>query len=275
MINTIIVSNRLPLHLSIKNNQLKISPSVGGLATGLKSVHQKGKSLWIGWPGISNEDIPETSLKKVDSILADENYYPVYLSNEELDLFYDGFSNKTIWPLFHYFTQYATFEKKYWDAYYKVNEKYANAIIKNVGPEDQLWIHDYQLLLVPQLLKEKRPDVQIGFFLHIPFPSFEVFRILPWRNEILEGMLGSDLIGFHTYNYERHFFSSVRRLLGYDINFNQINLRSRIVLADTFPMGIDYDRFHEAGIKQQQKSINNKFNIQQELNKHFLIKSLQ
>ena len=271
MINTILVSNRLPLHLSIENNQVKASPSVGGLATGLKSVHQRGKSLWIGWPGISNEDIPETSLKNVDNILAKENCYPVYLSAEELDLFYDGFSNKTIWPLFHYFTQYATFEKKYWDAYFQVNEKYAKAIIKKIGPEDQIWIHDYQLLLVPQMVKEKRPNVQIGFFLHIPFPSFEVFRILPWRNEILEGMLGSDLIGFHTYNYERHFFSSVRRLLGYDINFNQINLKSRIVFADTFPMGIDYDRFHNTALAQQQKSVKDRSTIQQELDKHLLL----
>jgi trehalose 6-phosphate synthase/phosphatase len=271
MINTIIVSNRLPLHISMDDNQLKISPSVGGLATGLKSVHKRGKSLWIGWPGISNEDIPKTSLKKVDSILASENCYPVYLSSEELDLFYDGFSNKTIWPLFHYFTQYATFEKKYWDVYHKVNEKYADAIVKNIGSEDQLWIHDYQLLLVPQMVKQTRPDVQIGFFLHIPFPSFEVFRILPWRNEILEGMLGADLIGFHTYNYERHFFSSVRRLLGYDINFNQINLKNRIVIADTFPMGIDYDRFYKAALTQQQKSIKDKSNIQQELHKHLLL----
>ncbi|MEJ2544016.1 MAG: trehalose-6-phosphate synthase, partial [Calditrichaceae bacterium] len=140
-----------------------------------------------------------------------------------------------------------------------------------IKPGDQLWIHDYQLLLVPQMVKKQRPDVQIGFFLHIPFPSFEVFRILPWRNEILEGLLGSDLIGFHTYNYERHFFSSVRRLLGYDINFNQINLKSRIVLADTFPMGIDYDHFHEAAILQQQRSIKDKSSIQQELDKHLLL----
>ena len=271
MINRIIVSNRLPLQISIENNQLKVSQSVGGLATGLKSVHKQGKSLWIGWPGIANEDIPEKSVKEVDTIIKNEKCFPVYLNREELDLFYDGFSNKTIWPLFHYFTQNATFEKKYYDAYYMVNEKYAQAIIDNINPNDQLWIHDYQLLLVPQMVKKKSPDVQIGFFLHIPFPSFEVFRILPWRNEILEGMLGSDLIGFHTYNYERHFFSSVRRLLGYDINFNQINLKSRLVFADTFPMGIDYNRFHEAAKKQQQKSIKDKSNIQQELNKHLLL----
>ncbi|HEM48783.1 MAG TPA: bifunctional alpha,alpha-trehalose-phosphate synthase (UDP-forming)/trehalose-phosphatase, partial [Caldithrix sp.] len=251
-----------------EDNRLEANPSVGGLATGLKSVHQRGNSLWIGWPGIANDDIPKQSQKKVDNIIKNENCYPVYLNREELELFYDGFSNKTIWPLFHYFTQYATFEKKYWDAYTAVNEKYAKAIIKNIASGDQLWIHDYQLLLVPQMVKEQRPDVQIGFFLHIPFPSFEVFRILPWRNEVLEGMLGSDLIGFHTYNYERHFLSSVRRLLGFDINFNQINLKNRIVLADTFPMGIDYNRFHQAASAQQKKTIKDKLNIQQELNKH-------
>lgn len=272
MAKTIIVSNRLPIKLSIKNDTLKSSPSIGGLATGLKSVHQSGKSLWIGWPGMARDEIPKKIFNQVDMVLEKAKCRAVHLSNKELELFYYGFSNKTIWPLFHYFTQYAEFEKEYWDAYRNVNAKYAEAILNNINPGDELWIHDYQLMLVPQMVKQQHPDVQIGFFLHIPFPSFEVFRILPWRNEILQGMLGSDLIGFHTYNYERHFFSSVRRLLGYDISFNKIDLRNRIVVGDSFPMGIDYNRFQETALKQQQKSIKDKSSVQQELEKHLLLK---
>jgi len=272
MANTIIVSNRLPLKLSVENDKLQSSPSIGGLATGLKSVHQSGDSLWIGWPGLARDEIPEKIANQVDNTLKKAKCRGVHLSNEELELFYYGFSNRTIWPLFHYFTEYAEFEKEFWDAYRNVNAKYAEAILSNIKPGDQLWVHDYQLMLVPQMVKQERPDVQIGFFLHIPFPSFEVFRILPWRNEILEGMLGSDLIGFHTYNYERHFFSSVRRLLGHEINFNQINLKSRIVVGDSFPMGIDYNRFQDTALAEQQKSIKDKSTIQQELEKHLLLR---
>ena len=114
-------------------------------------------------------------------------------------------------------------------------------------------------------------DVAIGFFLHIPFPSFEVFRILPWRTELLEGMLGADLIGFHTYDYERHFFSSVRRLLGHELNFNEILVNNRIIRADIFPMGIDYDRFYNASATQQRKSVTDRTQSQQELDKHQLV----
>ncbi|PLX12296.1 MAG: bifunctional alpha,alpha-trehalose-phosphate synthase (UDP-forming)/trehalose-phosphatase [Marinilabiliales bacterium] len=270
MSKIIIVSNRLPLNIKIENDHLTIEPSVGGLATGMRSVHEAYESKWIGWTGLAEENLNSELRKKVNVAVEKEDCIAVDLSNEDVDLYYYGFSNKTIWPLFHYFTEFAEFKKEHWDAYCKVNQKFADVITKNCEKGDTIWIHDYQLLLLPQMIKDKCPDVSIGFFLHIPFPSYEVFRILPWRNELIEGMLGADLIGFHTYDYERHFFSSVRRLLGYEINFNKINIHNRIVKADSFPMGIDYDKFHNAALEHHSKSIRDKSDIQQQLDKHIL-----
>lgn len=270
MSKIIIVSNRLPLNIKIGFNELNIEPSIGGLATGMRSVHEAYESKWIGWTGLVEEELNAELRKKVNYAVQKEDCIGVPLTNEDVDLYYYGFSNKTIWPLFHYFTEFAEFKKEYWDAYYKVNQKFADVITKNCNKGDTVWIHDYQLLLLPGMIKDKCPDISIGFFLHIPFPSYEVFRILPWRTELIEGMLGADLVGFHTYDYERHFFSSVRRLLGYEINFNKININTRIVKADSFPMGIDYDKFHNAAILHHSKSIRDKSDIQQQLDKHIL-----
>ena len=209
----IIVSNRLPIKIEKQQNQWIFSPTSGGLATGLKSVHENGKSLWIGWPGISSNEIDDKEYETLSKGLFEKNFKPISLSNKEIDDFYLGLSNKCIWPLFHYFKQHFQFDEQQWDAYVKVNQKFANAILEEIEEGDQLWVHDYQLLLVPEMIKSIRKDVTIGFFLHIPFPSFEIFRIFPKREELLKGMLGSDLIGFHTYDYERHFLSSVRRIL--------------------------------------------------------------
>lgn len=271
MSKILIVSNRLPLQITIKNNSVDVKPSVGGLATGMKSFHQKADSKWIGWSGMVDEEITPDSSKKINSSLQKAKCIPVHLSNEELEKFYYGFSNKTIWPLFHYFTEYTEFDSESWEVYKKVNEKYAEAILENIEPNDKIWIHDYQLLLLPKMIKEKSPESLIGFFLHIPFPSFEVFRILPWRKEILEGMLGADLIGFHTYNYQRHFFSSVRRLLGFDIAFNEIHLPERTLIADSFPMGIDYKKFHDAAKAQSLKLGKDKSEILQSIDKHLIL----
>ena len=143
-------------------------------------------------------------------------------------------SNKALWPLFHYFIEYSVFSQNQWDSYVEVNKKFSEAVIKNVEDGDIIWVHDYQLLLCPKMIRDQKPNTTIGFFLHIPFPSFEIFRIFPWREELLQGILGADQIGFHTYDYERHFLSSVKRILKYDVDFNRIDLGSRKVVVDTF-----------------------------------------
>ncbi|MDA3868207.1 MAG: bifunctional alpha,alpha-trehalose-phosphate synthase (UDP-forming)/trehalose-phosphatase [Salinivirgaceae bacterium] len=271
MSKTIIISNRLPLQISIDNEDLTVTPSIGGLATGMKSVHKSGESLWIGWSGLTEEEIDDNMKAKVHEASSKEGCVNVPLTAEDMEGYYYGFSNKTIWPLFHYFTEYAEYRNEYWEKYQEVNQKFANVVAEHIEPGDKVWVHDYQLLLLPKLIKERFPDVAIGFFLHIPFPSFEVFRIMPWRTELLEGMLGADLLGFHTYDYERHFFSSVRRLLGHEINFNEIVINNRIIRADIFPMGIDYDKFYNASISQQRKSVKDRTELHQQLDKHQLV----
>lgn len=268
MAKTIIISNRLPLQVSVSENQIAVMPSVGGLATGLKSFHYEGDSIWIGWTGLAEEEIPRELEEEVKTKARAQNCIPVSLTQEELQGFYYGFSNRTIWPLFHYFMEYAEFDPKQWEIYKAVNVKYAEVVSEYLQDGDDVWIHDYQLLLLPELVRRKNPNVSIGFFNHIPFPSYEVFRTLPWREEILEGMLGADLIGFHTYDYERHFLNSVNRILRKDINFNEVNLGHRLVKVDSFPMGIDYNKFHDAAIKLKEQPIDENSEFQNQLELH-------
>lgn len=264
------VSNRLPVGITKNEGKISITPSVGGLATGLASFYKSYDSTWIGWSGIYANDFSAKEISEIKNKLLAENCCPIFLGKDEVEKYYDGFSNKTIWPLFHYFIQYSKYYGDYWEAYCKVNKMFADAVLENIKAGDKIWIHDYHLLLLPELIKKQFPDVSIGFFLHIPFPSYEVFRLLPWRKQLLEGMLGADLIGFHTFDYERHFLSCVRRILGNDTIFNKIKLEKRIVKADIFPMGIDYERFYNAAMEQQQRSIKDKTKLQKEIEKYFL-----
>jgi len=266
MPKTIIISNRLPVQLQISNGRLIAAPSVGGLATGMKSVHSGGESLWIGWSGLTDEEIPKELNSEIDKALAKHGCAKVKLNQNDIEGYYFGFSNRTVWPLFHYFLEYSEFEFDFWESYKEVNQKFANAILEKAGEDDIIWIHDYQLMLVPQMVKEKRPNATIGFFLHIPFPSYEIFRTLPWREELLQGLLGADLIGFHTYDYERHFLSSVRRLLGLEVSFNDIYLENRIIKVDSFPMGIDYKKFASAAKEHDSSGEESEF--QKRLNSH-------
>lgn len=264
----IIASNRLPIKINKSESGMEVIPTAGGLATGLKSYHKGNKSIWIGWPGI----IPETKKEEdtVKDLLKQEQCLPVYLTEELIEHYYDGFSNATLWPLFHYFTEFTAFKGRYWKAYKTVNELFADAIIENAEEGDTVWVHDYQLLLLPNILREKRPDLQIGFFLHIPFPSYELIRVLPWREELVAGLLGADLIGFHTYDYARHFISSVKRLHGYDVEFNQIKLENRQVQIDVFPMGIDYEKFEKNALEIQSKPIQDRSKEHQDIDRFLL-----
>nr|WP_298925242.1 bifunctional alpha,alpha-trehalose-phosphate synthase (UDP-forming)/trehalose-phosphatase [uncultured Allomuricauda sp.] len=268
MSKTIIISNRLPVQLQISDGGLTAIPSVGGLATGMKSVHSGGESLWVGWSGLTDEETPAALEDEIDKALKKHGCAKVSLTEKDIEGFYFGFSNRTVWPLFHYFLEYSEFELEFWDSYKAVNQKFADAIIEKSSEEDTIWVHDYQLMLVPQMVKEKRPNTSIGFFLHIPFPSYEIFRTLPWREEILEGLLGSDLIGFHTYDYERHFLSSVRRLLGLEVSFNDIYLDNRVIKVDSFPMGIDYKKFRDAAISHGKNTKEKRTDFQQKLDSH-------
>ena len=270
MNKTIIVSNRLPIDLSFNNATLNVKSSVGGLATGMKSVHADGNGIWIGWSGLTEEEIPAGQLQVVEEALRREKCVMVPLTQYDLDNYYYGFSNKALWLLFHYFQAYTEFELIHWESYREVNRKFADAVIANANHGDTVWIHDYQLLLLPQLLREERPDLTIGFFLHIPFPSYELFRTCPWRDELLHGMLGADLLGFHTYDYVRHFISTATRIAGLDVRFNEITYGDRTIRADFFPMGIDYGRYHGAAIEHAQRPVSSRSEIMQNIDSHHI-----
>ncbi len=240
----ITISNRLPVSVKRIDEKLVYETSVGGLATGLSSTEAVKENYWVGWPG-GTFDSAQDKLE-LQQKLALNNMQPVFLTESDYEKFYEGFSNKTIWPLFHYFTQYTKYNKHYWETYKKVNQQYCDEVQKIAQPDDIFWVHDYQLMLLPGMLRKIFPDATIGFFLHIPFPSYELFRGLPWRQEILEGILGADLVGFHTYDYVRHFLSATTRILGLNHYLGRINLANRVSEIDSFPMGIDFDKFAKA-----------------------------
>lgn len=252
----LIVSNRLPVGVSKKNGELRLQRSVGGLATGVGSFYKSYESLWIGWPGMNVQKNHEEEKERIIEALRKEQCHPVFLTPYDIKHYYDGFCNNTLWPLLHYFNLITDYNPKTWQNYQRVNERFCDAVMEVARPDDIIWVHDYHLMLLPQMLRERLPDAEIGYFHHIPFPSFEVFRHLPWRKEILSGLLGADLIGFHTYGYVRHFLSSVRRILGYEHTFGEVRTGTRVVRADLFPMGIDYHRFADsAGSTPVQKEV--------------------
>jgi trehalose 6-phosphate synthase/phosphatase len=240
----LIVSNRLPVSVAKRRGRLRFESSVGGLVTALGAFYKSRPSLWIGWPGIELEKLSGEERKEVQARLASEDCRPVFLLQRDIEDYYHGFCNKTIWPLFHYFPEYTVYSTAFWQAYRRVNRLFAEAVASVARPGDIIWVQDYHLMLLPELIREKLPEVTVGFFLHIPFPSSEIFRLLPWRRQLLEGLLGAELVGFHTYDYVRHFLNSVHSLLGYESFMGQITAAHRITKADVFPLGIDYQLFH-------------------------------
>lgn len=247
----LIVSNRLPVAVSKKNNKYTLTKSAGGLVSGMtdflnslaKSETEIDDYLWLGWPGMSieksDEEYIRQEVKKVFKAA------PIFFSQRLMDKVYLGFCNKTLWPLFHYFPNYTKFDLEFWQHYRKMNRIFCDELLKIVRPDDAIWVHDYHLMLLPALLREKVKN-PIGFFLHIPFPAYEMYRTLQKepRSMILEGLLGADLIGFHTHDYTQYFLRCVLRILGMENQLGEISYHDRIVKVGTFPMGIDFDKFH-------------------------------
>ncbi|MGN6567651.1 MAG: bifunctional alpha,alpha-trehalose-phosphate synthase (UDP-forming)/trehalose-phosphatase, partial [Flavipsychrobacter sp.] len=250
------VSNRLPIKINFSEGELTYNNSEGGLATGLSSVLTEYENLWIGWAGA---DVQSEDMKmQISNELHSKNLHPIFLSQDEINNFYEGFSNETIWPLFHYFPTYSNYSPEYWESYVAVNKKFADEIIKFATPDDIIWVHDYHLMLLPQLLRAAIPNITIGYFQHIPFPSYEIFRALPWKNQILNGLIGADVIGFQTEDDTKHFASSVSRILKLNIQNNEFLSEGRKVNIEAFPISIDYKKYNELSAQETTKKISQK-----------------
>ena len=232
----IVASTRLPITLTRSDAGWQVTPSAGGLVTALSSVREQRKFTWLGWPGAF---VDQHDRKEVTQRLAQAGASPVFIDEENMEGFYEGFSNDMLWPLFHNLTERSTFNRDHWISYRAVNQMYADAIQKVARPGDVIWVHDYQLCLVPQMLREKGLGCPVGFFLHIPFPPADVYRTLPVAEEILRGLLGADVIGFHAYEYVSHFRTAALRVLGIDSDTKYLPLQSRRVHLEVLPIGID------------------------------------
>jgi trehalose 6-phosphate synthase/phosphatase len=250
----LIVSNRLPVTVEKKGKKFKIKQSVGGLVSGINdylnmieySDFLKFDHLWIGSSGIDTESKNKEELTKI--FLNEYSCQPIYLPEEVMEKFYYGFCNKALWPLFHSFPSYVEYNDEYWQIYQEVNFIFTQQILKVIKPEDMVWVHDYHLMLLPQMLRNEIPQAKIAFFLHIPFPNIDIFSILPkkWCNEILQGMLGSDVVGFHIDEYLRNFLHCAKHFLGYKYKKGKILIPDRLVKAGSFPIGINFQKYFEA-----------------------------
>lgn len=239
-----IISNRLPVKVTGQHGTFAYARSEGGLTTGLDSLQTSYEKHWIGWPGICTDN--EADKQEIDTRLGDMNFHPVFLSETQITNYYEGYSNSTIWPLCHYFFAYTLYKNCFWQAYQEVNKRFCEAICRLVRPGDKVWVQDYQLMLLPGMLRKECPELSIGYFHHIPFPSYELFRILPERAELLKGLLGADFIAFHTHDYMRHFISAAERVLHLDFKLDEVQLGNRVVRVDALPMGINYELYHKA-----------------------------
>jgi len=220
----ILAANRLPVTVRRVGSGFEVEPSPGGLATALGAVYKEHGASWVGWPG----DIPPAQQALVErQLIRRLGCHPVFLPQRLARPYYAGFSSRTLWPLFHSFPSYARYDAREWDAYVSVNRLFRDAILRIAAPDDLIWVHDYHLTLLPRFLRETIPRARLGVFIHIPFPSYDTLRLLPWHKEILEGLLAADLIGFHTYGYANAFLGSVRRALGHEHDSTPTDTRTR------------------------------------------------
>jgi trehalose 6-phosphate synthase/phosphatase len=261
----IIVSNRLPVSVKKVDGKLEFSASIGGLATGLSFYAGNRRNKWIGWPGIATEDLNDDEKQQIIKELKKSNCYPVFLSHKQIDKFYNGYSNSVLWPVFHELApnKEAMADDSMWRAYKRVNEAFADVVLSLSGSGSTIWVHDYQLLILPAMLRKERPKDKIGFFLHIPFPGVKAFDTLAHGKQLLNGIIGSDLIGFHTKSYVSNFLENCQGLGFADPGANELVLPDRVVRVTDFPMGIDYGKYMRAtkqrAIKREVFRLRNKY----------------
>lgn len=244
--SVVIVSNRLPISVKKVDGKLEFYPSVGGLATGLSSYVKDKRNKWIGWPGVPSDDLSEAEQQQISDELIKHNCYPVFLKQKQLDEYYNGYSNTILWPLFHDLPAELGDHDRTWKAYQSVNRAFGDVVLALSDPDSTIWVHDYQLLTLPAMLRAARPQAKIGFFLHIPFPKPSNFAQLPSAKILLAGILGSDLVGLHTRAYVENFLSVVGEITSDVVGQEQVILGDRVVRVTDFPMGIDYERFTKA-----------------------------
>ncbi|KAA8969500.1 trehalose-6-phosphate synthase [Mycobacterium sp.] len=238
----VVVANRLPIDMEqLPDGSTTWKRAPGGLVTALEPLLRRRRGAWIGWPGI---------VDAAEDVIADDEMrlHPVRLSADDVAEYYEGFSNATLWPLYHDVIVKPIYHREWWERYVDVNRRFAEAAANAAAPGATVWVQDYQLQLVPKMLRELRPDLIIGFFLHIPFPPVELFMQMPWRTEIVEGLLGADLVGFHLTGGAQNFLILARRLLdastsrgsvGVRSRFGEVHLGSRTVRVGAFPISID------------------------------------
>ena len=255
MSRLIIISNRLPFSIERDGDEVQVRQSSGGLVSAIKSYFEKSgadtsfsERIWAGSMDASRED-----WEAVPELQADFTILPIFPDPETYSNYYNGFSNSTVWPLFHYFPSLVEYKKEYFEDYRKINQLFADTIINMYQPGDVIWVHDYQLMLLPDMIRRTLPNATIAFFLHIPFPSYEILRLIPteWKKQIMQGLMGADLIGFHTHDYVQHFIQSAKMILQVESQFNTIYYGNRMVKVDQFPIGIDYDKFRAACVDEE------------------------
>ncbi|HVV66785.1 MAG TPA: bifunctional alpha,alpha-trehalose-phosphate synthase (UDP-forming)/trehalose-phosphatase [Candidatus Saccharimonadales bacterium] len=263
MPQVIIVSNRLPVSVKKDNGQLSFYPSLGGLATGLASYIEDSKNKWIGWPGIASDELKANEKQEIIEELAKHNCSPVFLTKSEIGNFYNGYSNSVLWPQFHTLPGQRKIKDsdrtKWWSSYRNVNRQFAEATLNLAETSDKIWVHDYQLTLVPELVRAERSDLNIGFFLHIPFPKSKTFSRLAEHKRLLHGMLGADVIGFHTAEYVANFLESCSAAGLAHAESNMVTLSDHTVQVNNFPMGIDYEKYAAASKSKAVKAAYRKY----------------
>ncbi len=229
----VVVANRLP----VRQVDGVWEPSPGGLVRALVPILQKREGSWVGWAGVQANDLQPFEADGIGQV-------PVPLSPEEVDQFYFGFCNGTLWPLYHDVVSAPEFHRRWWRAYEKVNQRYADRVLGVLAPDGIAWVQDYQLQLVPRMIREKRPDATVGFYLHIPFPPIELFARMPWRSEIIAGLLGADVVSFQTRRSAENFIRCARRYGGAEsIGRGELSIDGRTVRTQRAPIGIDVDEF--------------------------------